>query len=851
MHKFLALCLLFISFSGFGQARRAQSLIEKQKYETAFVLLSNGLVKDSTSASIPFVLAKLYLVKAWPKHQLDSAHYFSVRSLQKYDLLGEKHLDRHVKDGFGKTRLLSLKNHIDSLAFEIAKEGGTERDFQHFIDQHTTANSLDSAIYYRDAQAYLTAEQKNSLSSYKYFIGTYPNAVDWQKADAHYQQILYAEHTLRGKLSEYKNFVASYPQSPFYEEAVAAIYSIEIGQNTTQAILSFINNYPNSKAAQKGIGLLYHAHLEEDLALSFADKFPTLSISDSLASAIKNQHKTWMPIGSGGLFKMVDLNQETIVDSLQSIDINTIDKDFISAKTDHLQLLFAKSGQSFYQHPSFTYLNDSLGYLFLKQEGEIKVIHKNGTVIDGGTSAYFAGPFIAFKSNEHRGLTSITNRLVLAPNYDSIWVENNLLLLTKKGKTTIHTPASLYPALDQNKVEAGPFYDDYEWLSEELLWVEKGGKEGLFSSTLTSLVPLGNYQIDVVKKGWSVQKNTISVPMFFEELLLTFNENEYWQIGQLKDSVIVKYRYGQLFTPTSASLLGPFAIMMHWTDSSFVYLSDTIRFFKPKKCEVKPLFSLNNKVDYYEVIDGKHKTIMNNQGQKLDLPKFSKIISLNQSFFQLKTDKSSQLYTRNGDLILKNFDGASLINDSTVSILKNQQFGVIQPIDSVYIAPLYDRRLQPLADSLWVASWEGKLGLINSKADTLLPFRFDEINYWTNGLLMVKQDFKWHIYDLKNSKFVELGIVSFTSITKNGRPKITFQKGAGIGVFESEKGTILKPTFTAVAYEGTASESYYRAKKHVEEAGLHIMLYYNMDGKLLFQNILNEAQFEVLYGVVE
>ena len=84
--------------------------------------------------------------------------------------------------------------------------------------------------------------------------------------------------------------------------------------------------------------------------------------------------------------------------------------------------------------------------------------------------------------------------------------------------------------------------------------------------------------------------------------------------------------------------------------------------------------------------------------------------------------------------------------------------------------------------------------------------------------------------------------------SRNGNPKITFQKGVGIGVFNSDKGVVLKPTYSAISLEGTDYEPYYKAEKYVEEAGLHIMLYYDMEGVLLFQNILNEKAFEVLYG---
>ncbi|MCB0506591.1 MAG: hypothetical protein KDC58_13965, partial [Cyclobacteriaceae bacterium] len=93
MRVLLAICLLLITNLATGQARRAENLIEKEKYETAHELLVSGMEKDSTDAALPFVLSTLYLTQAWPQANLDSAYYFSVLAINKYDQLDEKSLD--------------------------------------------------------------------------------------------------------------------------------------------------------------------------------------------------------------------------------------------------------------------------------------------------------------------------------------------------------------------------------------------------------------------------------------------------------------------------------------------------------------------------------------------------------------------------------------------------------------------------------------------------------------------------------------------------------------------------------------------------------------------------------------
>ena len=852
MHKFLAVGLLFISFSGFGQARRAQSLIEKLKYDVAFDLLESGLSKDTVSASIPFMLANLYLVQEWPRENLDSAFFFSVLSLKKYDLLTEKTLDKHIKEGFGKTRLTALKKEIDHLSFIVSKSGGLEVDYQRFINQHADAADIDSAIFLRNEQAFLTAQKANTLKSYKSFLENYPQAIDWQKANTVYQTKLYNESTAFGKLTDYANFANNHPQSPYYEACVQEIYHINGGKNTVKDLLKFANNYPKTKASKQAIGRLYHLHIAKELPSTFADKFPKLTISDSLQNVIRQQTLTLIPVWNNGYLQLIDHLQRAKIDSLTAIDYSTINKDYYSIEKEGTQQLIGKNGNPFYKGKWKNIANEKNGVIILNTETGGEVVHKNGDHFNIENRANIMGPFIRYKTKQYWGLKSITNKELTQAIYDSIWVNNGLILLKSKDKISHNKPEVFYPALDGEAISISTAYEEHEWLTDSLLWVANNDKEGLFSIDLEELIPLDNHRVDLAKRGWSITtKNNISVPEFSNRVLTSFKENNQWQIGSLGDSLLVKYNYDTPFSPREAIFLGPSAVILTWNDSSFVYLSDTIRFYKPENCQIKPLLNQNNQAYYYEITEGINQLIINHIGDTLDLPSYKKAIALNQEFFQLETNKDKSLYSSRGEQVLEAVDGVSLINDSTISILKDQKFGLIMPQDSIYVEPIYDSKLMHLIDSFWVFQNDKNHGLINLNNEIILPSEYDEITYWTNGLVFLKKDLKWRIYDLKIKQVIESGIIAYESITQNNIPTIRYQKGVGLGIFDSQKGVVIKPTFNTIYLEGSNTQLYYRAEKQVEEAALHIMLYYNLEGELLFKNIMSDAEFELLYGEVE
>ena len=848
MRTWITLCLTLLTLTSLGQARRVENLIEKEKYENAYEVVLSGMEKDSTDAALPFVLSELYLTKTWTRANLDSAFYFAVLAIEKYDLLDEKNLDKHIRDGFGKTRLVELKEHIDHLAFERAKSGGKEEDYQQFLDRHADASDLDSAIYLRNEQAFMKASFENSLSSYKFFMDNYKDAKDWQEADARYQKILYNEITSSGKLKEYSFFAETYPNSPYYEDCVNKIYLIIAGENTTEVLINFVDNYPNTSAAQKAIGLLYHRHLEMEPASSFADKYPRLQISDSLKNVIAHQDQALIPVWNEDHIQFINLEQEVIIDSLTAIDPMLRNADYVSAQKGKDNLLIGQLGQKFYQGNWQKIEEMGCGFMAITGGSKTTVVHKNGSYFETGKNPQLIDPFISVTRNGKYGLVSVTGKDIAPAKYDSIWFQNGLIFMEQEKKVSPNLAKVFYPALDGNDYDLAPFYEEYEWLNDTLLWVAGNNKEGLFNNWMEPLVPFQKHRIDLAQKGWTItRKNTVQNPAFSEIAFSSFEENNTWQIGHSKDSLLVKYTYTVAFQPDSAFLLGPSSIEMRWGDSTFVYLTDTIRLYKPDKSTIRPLLDQRNEAALYELLEKKHKLIINRKGRELTLPEYSEIAPLNSSFFLLKKDKHYDLYNSSGEKLLEELDGAALINDSTISILKEQQFGLFRQMDSLYMSPQFEKKPSALTDTLWVISKNELYGVISSSSLEILPTIYEEIHYWTNGLMFLKKDLKWSIYDVKANNFPETGIIKYHSVEGGEDPSIIYQKGVGVGVFDSAQGIVLRPTYSSVLKKGTSSQSYYLADKHVEEASLHVLLYYASNGELLFQKVVSDTQYRALY----
>jgi len=66
----------------------------------------------------------------------------------------------------------------------------------------------------------------------------------------------------------------------------------------------------------------------------------------------------------------------------------------------------------------------------------------------------------------------------------------------------------------------------------------------------------------------------------------------------------------------------------------------------------------------------------------------------------------------------------------------------------------------------------------------------------------------------------------------------------GYGLISSQEGIIIDPVFSEIVNIGTAEEPFYLASKYMEQAGLHILVYYNHNGERVRRQALTEEEFD-------
>ena len=193
-------------------------------------------------------------------------------------------------------------------------------------------------------------------------------------------------------------------------------------------------------------------------------------------------------------------------------------------------------------------------------------------------------------------------------------------------------------------------------------------------------------------------------------------------------------------------------------------------------------------------------------------------------------------------LLSPEFDAIGSAKEGVLSILKNKKFGAYSIDHKKNIEPQYDRNVLPYNKSLTIAFKEGYGGLHSWDDGPLTAFEFDEIAYWDDSLALVRKGSQWNFYDIPLKKVAEGNLRKIVTIKNSEQEKVAIiQKGDHYGVINNRGKIVLPVTFSIVMNLGSADQPLYFTEKHIEEASLFIVIYYDEQGTMLRKEVYDDA----------
>lgn len=867
----VALLFLFgeiLAQVGGAPERAAMKSLRKKHWEKAETQLRKSIRKDSVNVPSRYLLSACFFSRDNPAYNLDSAYGYVMGALRELPLTSLKERERMKRMPLDSNVLVNLRISIDSAAFEAVRLVNTEEAYIRYLQEHPFTLQRQAAMDQRDEVAYLHAATVNTYEAFLEFLKKYPQAAKAPMARTKYDRLLYETLTKDKRLVSFENFLRNYPETPFRREIEQNIFELFTLSGEVERYISFLQLYPTSAQVKRANDILFHLLQEKD-----DPQPPGLYLSDSLQNIICLQENYIVPFFRNDRFGFMDREgREIIPPTLEALGddykCGNITEDILVLPGRVL----ARDGHVVYAGEVEEV--DDLGAGFLKlTSGNCRVVvHKSGRVITPCTAdaRILGNRFLSLQRNDQWYVYSLTGRPILQQGWDAVMMDHNVLALKKKNKWHLLTSQQVVALADEQKTVTSDAYDEIKFLPGGLVSASAGDSRMILNQTLGEIISRNRQEIVPTffgfmgrsYEGYSIYDRAGKQASAFEQVKLSEPWTAVKKDGtwHLFDTSLQQYR-----SPAYDSIRfeGPFAVGVK-ADTLSVYFNEHTMigfprpaktFFVPGKDSTSFLYvetgeaqasgkaSRNRKAT--EVV----KSLYNRQGKKLFTASFDQIQHAGRDLFIVHKKEKKGLTDAEGETVLPvEYDAIGSVTDNVVSLLKAMKFGLYHAERQKLIKPQSDKNLIPFMDLVAVYR-DGQYHLVDWNGKPADKTTFEEIRFWNDTAALIKVNQVWSLYDIRTKEVSMPGIRNIQMIRDSPDEKVAIiQRNNAYGVLSNKRGTVIPITFSDLVNIGSAEEPLYFTEKHVTEASIFVVIYYDKNGKLLRREVYDNADdYEKIY----
>lgn len=833
--------------------RQAWNNIEKKRWDRVESQLQKALRKDSVNATARFVYAVYFFSSGNPSFHIDSSYHYALAAEADFQQSDIRERERMKRFPIDSAILVHLRERIDSAAFEFAASTNTVEAYDHFLLVYSSAKQRSRAIELRDEVAYFLAMKENTFTAFAQYLAKYPTSARAKDAKDKYNTLLYENKTSDKRLKSYQAFVRDFPDSPYRRAAEQQIFEKMTAIGSADAYEEFLSQYPESSYSRKAKNILYHILKEDN-----AEHRSSSVWNDSLRLVNESEKKLLVPFYKDGKYGFIDQDGREVIPPVlvepgQSYECGNITDDILIFKNKAI----SKHGPTVYQGELESMDDLGYGFIMIETSGCSIVIHKSGfKVADCVDDARILdGRIFAIKKNEAWSLYALNGRKLPGGDWDDITSIGDVFVFQRKKKFILAKLSDIEVLADSGRPNFSNDYDEIKPWQGGLIWFRQGELQGLLDQSLNSVIKPVSYPLSPFQNG-SLGK-TPGGYFFFNSKgrqSVLFNnvtqhgkwtavKNLGWRLYDTENERYLSRSYDTI------TFKGPFV---------FGATKDSLRIIFPEHqtvdlpgAPVTEFLPGKDSTSYLLVDDGDKKTIYNRIGGRMFSLAADKIQYAGNGFFiiqkkdRMKKDRKG-LVDDTGRVILQpEFDAIGSVTDDVVSLLKDKKFGLFHCRTLKQIKPTYAKNVMRYASGHLTAFQNGHYGFITWDEKAPATFDFDDIRYWNDSVAWVKKNYQWMLYDITRKVSVDDQIASYTIVAETGDEQIAIIKQDGhYGVISSKRDEIIPPTLSRIVNVGSAEQPVYFTAKHVEEASIYVVIYYNKDGRLLRRQVYEEEEYE-------
>lgn len=814
--------------------------------------LRKALRKDSVNAGARYVMACYFFDHRNPQFHVDSAYQHLMDAFRDYALATLKQRERLKRIPVDSTLLTGLRQRIDSAAFRRARDIHTEDGYLLFLQQFQYALQRDQAVELRNEVAFESAATRNTYRAFDEFLKKYPNARQAREARERYDKLLFESLTQDGTLAGYESLIRKFPQSPYRPQAERQIYELSTAPGTMAAFLHFLTKYPANGWRQQALNVVYHLardHGDENDLETF--------LTDSLRVIGRLNEGYLAPVLKNDLFGFIDSHGRDVIQPVAH-DLGT---DYLCGNvTEDILVLgnkaMARNGKVIFEGDIEELDDAGSGFLRIISSGCVTLVHKSGFSIGEGCfsdAKIVARRFAALKTFAGWHLYTLTGRRI-----EGTWSDvkglADVVALKMDGQWNLITCNRLAEVVNGAKMEFTNPFDEVKPWQRELVWVRQRDREGLLDGQLNFRIPLDRQTLK--PEFFGITSSSAQGIKVYDSLLI---ESGYFQ--QIKVTrpwlAVQQEAAWRLFDPSQQKYLSHPFVNIDFTGLFAVgYHGDSVRVFFDSaqhldfvnvKLEFLPAKDSNS---FIVVTEGEKKSVYNSRAVKLlTLSSRENVQYAEGGLFIITRDEKKGLMNSQGKVLIPvEMDAIGNLAEEVVPLLKGMKFGLYNIKERKLIKPAYDKNLVVYGDQYLVAFREGAYGFVQWNNKPVSSFEYQEVRFWNAATALVKKDSRWMLFDIVSGKVVMDNITDYYMVHDAPTEKVAIvRQDNQYGVVSSVRGVVIPVNFSDIVNIGSSEEPLYFTEKHVAEASLFVVIYYDSDGKLLRRQVFEPDDYERIY----
>ncbi len=851
---FTIVCLAFFYpvLSQSGPAKRALKALAESDLEKASEFIVKGLEKDSLDPLIYYDIARFQIQK--PNPEPDSANHSEIRSRDLYSKLLPDDQEKYAKNGLTLISLDVLRSNIDSLAFARACAEPSEENFIYFLNHYPEAVQRTEAMLMRDSLAYVSALAENTYQSYRDFMDKYPESSQVALASERYERLFFEEATTDGKLASYEAFLSKNPATPYRAEVEWKIFTMSLAYPEPDQLRKFLQRFRSRPISGQIRNFLYYSIKEQGMLNAIPEIW-----NDSLRSIHQMNSDEWIATFDKDRAYFIDGS----ADQKFSIEREALSPLYRCEvlTTDYIvgvDQIYSRRGDIVYDNQFSSITTSRMGYLTVSSGNRHGLITSWGLTIlpvEFEEIEVLESGMIKARKGGKLELYSFAGRQLTKDRLDDIQYAEGLYILVRNDQAAIVNHRAMIPALAGNAKLQLSYYDDYELLDGRKLWVMKGNDEGLLDFELKELIPLAQQRIEPVEMGFVVRKpsetiifsSTLLQKYQTSESLLDFNDQYIRFSGPESEGLfdIAAFRFVAL--PDSAHLLGNYGALAYMREGYAIYQYGK-EIMRSREKSVNTALLEHNRTEWVIIRERRNSQLVTNEGF-IRLPDYDDISLLTDSLFIITRSGRKMLIDTKGKSQLPNtYEGMANFDGRDLSLLRNGKFGVYRPSEKMLIPASYEKILTAYGDYYFVAVKGGKKGLIDKSNEQVIPFIYDDIIYWNDTIIFGIDKNTYSFHEIGGDVLPEAVFTSYRVLRRDSTANIIMAfREDHFGVYSSTEGEVLPATFDDVIDLGNGGKPVYFTETYVEQADLHVVVYYDSDGRILKKQAMEPAFFTEVY----